>query len=62
MKSVDGILKVIVVARIDDGLIFNGIAFWELLPQFVDGIVPDDFGDILGLARFSPPRVVSDKS
>lgn len=62
LKAFDGFLQIVIIAGVDDGFAFNGIAFWELLPQFVDGIVPDDFGDILRLAWLSPPRVVGDKS
>jgi len=47
LKAFDGLLQVVVVAGVDDSLALNRIALGELFPQFIDSIVPNDFGDIL---------------
>lgn len=58
LKTFDSLFQVVVVAGVDDGVVFDGITFGKLFPQLVNGIVPDDFGHILGLAWFGPPGVV----
>jgi hypothetical protein len=61
LKAFDGLLQVVVVAGIDDSLALDGIAFGKLLPQFINSIVPDDFGNIHWFARLSPPRVIGEE-
>ncbi len=58
LKTFDGLFQIVVVARVDDGFAFDGIALGKLFPQLVDGVIPDDVRHIQRFVRLRPPRVV----